>query len=90
MLIRMHGRMVGTRPDAFASGGFAHPTNRLGRTRHSYPPLPPRGKSAATFPLIRGIRDIPLRQRIRREKAGACRMKKRAAVLPSVRRNEIA
>jgi hypothetical protein len=28
--------------------------------------------------------------RIRREKAGCCRMKKRAAVLPSVRRNEIA
>jgi hypothetical protein len=32
----------------------------------------------------------PSPSRIRREKAGCCRMKKRAAVLPSVRRNEIA
>ena len=28
----------GTPPDAFASDGFAHPTNWLDRTRHSYPP----------------------------------------------------
>jgi hypothetical protein len=26
ILIRMHGRMVGTPPDAFASGASAHPT----------------------------------------------------------------
>jgi hypothetical protein len=26
ILIRMHGRMVGTPADAFASDGFAHPT----------------------------------------------------------------
>jgi hypothetical protein len=32
----------------------------------------------------------PSPSRIRREKASSCRMKKRAAVLPSVRRNEIA
>jgi hypothetical protein len=53
--------MVGTPPDAFASDGFAQPTNWLDRTRHSYSTLPPRGKSVEIFPLIRGGRGIPRR-----------------------------
>jgi hypothetical protein len=58
LLIRMHGRAVGTPPDAVASGGFAHPTKWFDRTQHSYSTLPARGKSAEIFLLICGGRGI--------------------------------
>jgi hypothetical protein len=81
--------MVGTPPDAFAPGASAHPTNRA---RHSYPTLPPRGKSAEIFLLIRDHHRIASPSRIRREKAGSCRMKKacRSFAFGSSQRNRMA
>jgi hypothetical protein len=49
------------------------------RTRHSYPTLPTRGKSADILPLIRGgpeLRWKPVRSHHRRVKISSCRMKK--------------
>jgi hypothetical protein len=86
----MRGRTVGTPADAFASDASAHPTNPSQR-RDSYPTLPTRGKSAEIFPLIRGSHGIPSPSRIRREKAGSCRMKKtcRGFAIGSSQRNRM-
>jgi hypothetical protein len=78
----MHGGMVGTTSDAFASDVFAHPTSR--------PALPPRGKSVEIFPLIRGDRDL-LASHIRRERYSLGGVKICAiTVSPPVRRKTLA
>jgi hypothetical protein len=68
------------------------PAVQLLATRHSYPTLPPRGKSAETFPQNHGGRHFAgtaRRRIIAAKKPCLAARKKRATVLPAVRLNAI-